>query len=65
MNSPAFVLIATGLVVVVATLTAAGAAKLARLAGADYPTALTRAAAAFGAALTLAAVMTVALAAVL
>ncbi|MET7674382.1 hypothetical protein [Streptomyces seoulensis] len=53
----------TALVIVVALLTAAGAGKLARMEGATYPTALTRAAAAFTTVLTLAATATAALAA--
>ncbi|MFF5161455.1 hypothetical protein ACFY3N_35700 [Streptomyces sp. NPDC000348] len=50
----ALVLLTTALVVVVAVLAAAGAGKLARLDGATYPTALTRAATAFTTVLTLA-----------
>ncbi|WP_405673354.1 hypothetical protein OG848_28115 [Streptomyces canus] len=51
----AFVLLATTLVIVFALLAAAGAGKLARMDGATYPTALTRAAVAFAAVITLAA----------
>ncbi|QJS98935.1 hypothetical protein G9272_44830 [Streptomyces asoensis] len=50
----AVVLLATALVIVVALLTAAGAGKLAHMDGATYPTALTRAAVAFAAVITLA-----------
>ncbi|MFI5643307.1 hypothetical protein [Kitasatospora sp. NPDC051705] len=50
-------LLAAGLLVVFALLAAVGAAVLARLDGATHPTALTRAAAAFAAVLTLAAVV--------
>ncbi|MET7779691.1 hypothetical protein ABZT28_28575, partial [Streptomyces sp. NPDC005388] len=50
------------LVVIVALLTAAGAGKLARLDGATYPAAVTRAAATFAAVLTVAAAVTAALA---
>ncbi|MEU6845484.1 hypothetical protein ABZ930_26750 [Streptomyces sp. NPDC046716] len=46
-------LLATALITIVALLTAAAAAKLARLDGATYPTALTRAATAFAAVITL------------
>ncbi|MFF0738972.1 hypothetical protein ACFYVL_01110 [Streptomyces sp. NPDC004111] len=56
MNLTTF-LLALALVLVVAVLAAAGAAKLARLDGAGYPAALTRAAVAFTATLTLAAVL--------
>jgi hypothetical protein len=49
-------------VAVVALLAAVGAGKLARMEGATYPTALTRAAVAFTAVLTLAATVTAALA---
>jgi hypothetical protein len=59
----AVVLLTTALVIVVALLAAAGAGKLARMEGATYPIALTRAAAAFTAVLTLAATVTAALAA--
>lgn len=51
----AFVLLATALVIVVALLAAAGAGKLARMDGATYPAALTRAAVTFAAVTTLAA----------
>ncbi|MEU3606254.1 hypothetical protein AB0E83_12480 [Streptomyces sp. NPDC035033] len=51
----AVVLLTLALVVVLALLVAAGAGKLARLDGATYGTALTRAAVAFAAVLTLAA----------
>lgn len=56
MNHSAVVLLGVGLVTVVASLTAAGAGKLARLGGADYPAALTRAGAVFAGTLTLAAI---------
>ncbi|MEV7388609.1 hypothetical protein [Streptomyces sp. NPDC091215] len=59
------VLLTTALVIVVALLGAAGAGKLARMDGATYPTALTRAATAFAAVITLAAAVTAALAALL
>ncbi|MFE0576893.1 hypothetical protein ACFW21_32570 [Streptomyces albogriseolus] len=59
------VLLATALVIVVALLAAAGAGKLARMDGATYPAAFTRAAITFGAVVTLAASVTAALAAVL
>jgi hypothetical protein len=58
----AVVLLTTALVIVVALLAAVGAGKLARMEGATYPTALTRAAVAFTAVLTLAATVTAALA---
>ncbi|MFD9235694.1 hypothetical protein ACFWB3_10480 [[Kitasatospora] papulosa] len=61
----AVILLSTALVIVVALLAAAGAGKLARMEGATYPTALTRAAVAFTAVLTLAATVTAALAALL
>ncbi|MFJ3692124.1 hypothetical protein ACIPWB_30930 [[Kitasatospora] papulosa] len=51
----ALILLATALVIVVALLAAAGAGKLARMDGATYPTALTRAAVAFATVITLAA----------
>lgn len=51
----ALILATTALVLVIAVLTAAGAAKLARLDGATYPAALTRAAVAFTTVVTLAA----------
>ncbi|MFE2473191.1 hypothetical protein [Streptomyces mirabilis] len=58
----AVVVLTAGLVVIVALLTAAGAGKLARLDGATYPAAVTRAAATFAAVLTVAAAVTAALA---
>ncbi|WP_245936173.1 hypothetical protein [Streptomyces cahuitamycinicus] len=58
----AVVLLTTALVIVVALLAAAPAGKLARMEGATYPTAFTRAAA-FTAVFTLAATVTAALAA--
>ncbi|MGW0188196.1 hypothetical protein ACWDV7_20825 [Streptomyces sp. NPDC003362] len=58
----ALVLMTTALVLVVALLAAAGAGKLARMDGATYPAALTRAATAFAAVLTLAAAVTAGLA---
>ncbi|MFE4368725.1 hypothetical protein ACFRMN_10870 [Streptomyces sp. NPDC056835] len=51
----AIILLTAALVVVFALLAAAGAAKLARLDGATYPTALVRAATTFTITLTLAA----------
>ncbi|MGW5002506.1 hypothetical protein ACWEP8_33155 [Streptomyces hydrogenans] len=57
----ALVLLTTAVVFVIALLAAAGAGKLARLDGATYPTALTRAAVAFTAVLSLAAAITAAL----
>ncbi|MEU6212813.1 hypothetical protein ABZ891_23310 [Streptomyces sp. NPDC047023] len=59
------VLLTIAFVTVVALLVAAGAGKLARMDNASYPTALTRAAATFAAVITLAAVVTAALAAIL
>ncbi|MFE4662555.1 hypothetical protein ACFRFJ_38440 [Streptomyces hydrogenans] len=56
----ALVLLTIVIVLVIALLAAAGAGKLARLDGATYPTALTRAALAFTAVLTLAAAVTAA-----
>lgn len=56
---------AVALVLALALLAAAGAGKLARLDGASYPVALTRAAVAFAGTLTLAAAITAALGAVL
>ncbi|MEW2259794.1 hypothetical protein [Streptomyces sp. NPDC047869] len=50
---------------VIALLAAAGAGKLARMDDATYPTALTRAATAFAAVITLAATVTAALTAIL
>ncbi|MFB7827407.1 hypothetical protein [Streptomyces hydrogenans] len=61
----ALILAITTLVLVIAVAAAGGAAKLARLDGATYPAALTRAAVAFTAVLTLAAAVTGAFAAVL
>ncbi|WSJ64271.1 hypothetical protein OG756_30845 [Streptomyces sp. NBC_01310] len=52
------VLLVAALVIIFALLAAAAAGKLARLDGATYPGALTRAAAAFAAVLTLAAALT-------
>lgn len=49
MSGLATVLLAAAVVLVLAVLVAAGAGKLARLDGATYPAALTRAAAAFAA----------------
>ncbi|MGW0703034.1 hypothetical protein ACWD0A_27710 [Streptomyces sp. NPDC002867] len=51
----AVVLLTTTLVIVVALLAAVGAGKLARMDGATYPAALTRAAVTFAAVVTLAA----------
>ncbi|MET7816633.1 hypothetical protein ABZT26_38090 [Streptomyces sp. NPDC005395] len=59
----AVALLATALVIVIALLVAAGAAKLARMDGATYPAALTRAATAFAAVITLTAAVAGALAA--
>ncbi|MEE1931225.1 hypothetical protein V1J52_24120 [Streptomyces sp. TRM 70351] len=59
----AVALLTTALVIVIALLAAVGAAKLARLDSATYPAALTRAATAFAAVITLAAVVAGALAA--
>ncbi|WP_328484903.1 hypothetical protein [Streptomyces zaomyceticus] len=56
----ALVLLTTALILVIALLAAAGAAKLARLDGATYPTALTHAALTFTTVLTLAAAITAA-----
>ncbi|MGC4982604.1 hypothetical protein ACLQ18_18545 [Streptomyces sp. DT193] len=56
-------LLTIAFVIVIALLAAAGAGKLARMDGATYPTALTRAATAFAAVITLAAVVAGALAA--
>lgn len=61
----AVILQTTALVLIVGLLAAAGAGKLARMDGASYPTALTSAAMAFTAVITLAATVTAALAAVL
>ena len=60
----AIVLLTIALVLVVALLTAAGAATLARLDGATYPAALKQAAIAFATVVSLAAAVTAALAAV-
>ncbi|MDX2763028.1 hypothetical protein [Streptomyces europaeiscabiei] len=60
----ALILLTTTLVVVIALLAATGAAKLARLDGATYPTAIKQAATTFAAVITLAAAMTAVLAAV-
>ncbi|MFF1306177.1 hypothetical protein [Streptomyces sp. NPDC058307] len=57
----ATILLTVALILVIALLAAAGAGKLARLDGASYPTALTRAAIAFTATLTLAAAIAAAL----
>ncbi|WP_053164746.1 hypothetical protein [Streptomyces noursei] len=62
MSRLALVLLTIALVVVFALLAAAAAGTLARLDGATYPAALTRAATAFAAVLTLAAALTGALA---
>ncbi|WP_392968498.1 hypothetical protein [Streptomyces sp. LN245] len=61
----AVALLITALVIVITLMTAAGAATLARLDGATYPTAIIRAATAFAAVITLAAVVTAAIAALL
>ncbi|MFJ6783039.1 hypothetical protein [Streptomyces yangpuensis] len=61
----AVVLLTIAFVVLAATLAAVGAGKLARLDGATYPAACTRAAATFAAVLTLAAALTAALSALL
>ncbi|MFE5884371.1 hypothetical protein [Streptomyces hydrogenans] len=61
----ALVLAVTALVLIIAVIAAGGAAKLARLDDASYPAALTRAAAAFTAVITLAAAVTGAFAAAL
>ncbi|MFE5513852.1 hypothetical protein ACFQ9J_25300 [Streptomyces sp. NPDC056529] len=61
----ALILAIITLVLLIAVFAAAGTAKLARLDGATYPTALTRAAIAFTATLTLATAITGALAATL
>ncbi|MFI8823948.1 hypothetical protein [Streptomyces sp. NPDC053431] len=63
--SVAVVLLSLAVVVVLALLTAVGAGTLSRMDGASYPTALTRAATAFAAVITLAAVVTGALTALL
>ncbi|MFC9734319.1 hypothetical protein ACFWGM_05010 [Streptomyces roseolus] len=61
----ALVLAITALVLIIAVITAGSAAKLARLDGATYPAAFTRAAVAFTAVITLAAAITGAFAAIL
>jgi hypothetical protein len=61
----AIVLLSTGLVIVAALLAAAAAGKLSRLDGATYPAALTRAATAFVAVVTLTAAVSGTLAALL
>lgn len=61
----AVVLQTTALVILIALLTAAGTGKLARMDGATYPAALTRAATAFATVLTLAATVTAALTALI
>ncbi|WP_346012359.1 hypothetical protein [Streptomyces sp. SID3343] len=65
MTRLALVLVTTALVVAFALLAAAAAGVLARIDGATYPAALLRAGATFAAGLTLAAVVTQALTAVL
>ncbi|MGV9790810.1 hypothetical protein [Streptomyces sp. NPDC003435] len=65
MSSLLVLLIITALILIIALLTAVGAGKLARLDGASYPAALTRAAVAFAGTLTLAAAITAALSAML
>lgn len=65
MNRLSLVLSATLVVLLAAGIAAAGAAKLARLDGATYPSALMRAATVFAAVLTLAATLTAAFAQVL
>ncbi|MEV4613054.1 hypothetical protein AB0K43_10680 [Kitasatospora sp. NPDC049258] len=62
MNRTAVVLLAAALVLVLALLAATAAGTLARLDGAGYPAALTRAAATFAAVVTLATAVTGALA---
>lgn len=64
MSPLAAIVLATALVVMVALLAAAGAAKLARIEGATYPAALRHAAVTFVAVLTLASAVTAAFAAV-
>ncbi|WP_406430067.1 hypothetical protein OHB00_00325 [Streptomyces sp. NBC_00631] len=59
----AVVLLTTALIVVIAVLAGAGAAKLARMDGATRPTAFKQAATTFAAVITLAAAVTAALAA--
>lgn len=62
MPKVAVVLITAALVIVIAVLAAVGAATLARLDGAGYPTALKQAAVTFAAVITLASAVTAALA---
>ncbi|MFJ6372699.1 hypothetical protein ACIQK5_31515 [Streptomyces virginiae] len=59
------VLLTAALIVVLALLAATAAGKLARLDGASYPTAITRAATTFAAVLTLAAALSAALGAII
>ncbi|MFI8234936.1 hypothetical protein ACIGDI_39695 [Streptomyces sp. NPDC085900] len=61
----AVVLLTTALVIVVSALAAFGAGKLARMDGATYPAAFSRAAVTFAAVVTLAATITAAFAALL
>ncbi|WP_381805627.1 hypothetical protein [Streptomyces niveus] len=61
--SVAIVVLTAALLVVIALLAGAGAAKLARLDGATYPTALTRAATTVAATLTVMATVTAAVSA--
>ncbi|MFF5759820.1 hypothetical protein OHA09_36260 [Streptomyces longwoodensis] len=61
----ALVLLTTALVITAAVMAAAGAGKLARMDGATYPAALTRAAVAFAAVITLASTVVAALAGLL
>ncbi|CUW33342.1 hypothetical protein [Streptomyces reticuli] len=61
----AVALLTTALVIVVALMAAAGAGKLARMDGATYPAALTRAAVTFAGVVTLAATVAAAFAALL
>ncbi|KOU76202.1 hypothetical protein ADK57_05370 [Streptomyces sp. MMG1533] len=58
MHQLAYVVQVAALVILTALLVAAGAAKLARLDGATYPSAIMRAAAVFAAVVTLAATIT-------
>ncbi|MET9116076.1 hypothetical protein ABZX38_18015 [Streptomyces longwoodensis] len=58
----ALVLLTTALVITTAVMAAAGAGKLARMDGATYPAAFTRAAVAFAAVITLASTVVAALA---
>ncbi|MGW5768754.1 hypothetical protein ACWEVY_06360 [Streptomyces longwoodensis] len=57
----ALVLLTTAFVITAAVMAAAGAGKLARMDGATYPAALTRAAVAFAAVITLASTVVAAL----